>query len=87
MYHDRQWPNGSVAGRRLFGRRFEPQSGAHAGGAADGSRLAKIQTADRKNCGRLRYRSTMGCCDGTVHPHCFKHSDNNLSYHALGYAT
>ena len=46
----KQWPNGSAAGHRIFGPRFEPQSGAHAGGAVDGSGLARILTADEKNC-------------------------------------
>ena len=75
------------AGCRLFARRFEPRSGAHAGGAADGSRRARIRTADRKNCSRLRYHSTMGCCDKIVHPHCLEPSDYKLLHHALGYAT
>ena len=83
----KQWPNGSAAGRGLFGRRFEPRSGAHGGGAANGSRLARIRTADRKNCSWLRYHSTVSCYDRNVHPHCLEPSDYKLLYHALGYAT
>ena len=84
---DWQWPNGSAAGGRFFCRRFEPRSGAHAGGAADGTRLARMRTADRKKCSRLRYHSTMGCCGGYVHPHCLEPSDYKLLHHTLGYAT
>ena len=62
MHHYRQWLSGSAAGGGFFGRRFEPRSGPHAGDAADGIRLTKIRTADRKNSSRLRYHSTVGCC-------------------------
>ena len=55
----KQWPNGNAADRRLFDRRLEPQTGAHGGAAAAGSRLARIRTADRKNCTWLRYYWTV----------------------------
>ena len=51
-----------------------------------GSRPARIRTADRKICNRLRYQSTVGCYDRNVHPHCLEPSDYKLFYHALGYA-
>ena len=48
----KQWPNGNAADRRLFGRRFEPQSGEHGTAAATTakSRPTRIRTADRKLC-------------------------------------
>ena len=82
-----QWPSGSAADVRFFGRRFEPRSGAHAGGAAGGISLAGIRTDDRKKCVCLRYHSTMRCCSRNVHPHCLHPSDYKLLHHALGYAT
>ena len=82
----KQWPKGSAAGRRLFGRRFEPRSGAHAGGAAHGKWLARFQTTDQKNCNWLRYHSTVRCYGRNVHPNCLELFDYTLFYHALGYA-
>ena len=38
LAHGKQWPNGNVADRRRFGRRFEPLLGEHGSGAADDSR-------------------------------------------------
>ena len=85
--NSKQWPNGSAAGRSLFGRWFESRSGAHGGGAADGSRLASIRTANRKNCSWLCYHSTVSSYDRNVHPHCLEPSEYKLLYHALAYAT
>ena len=54
----KQWPNGNAPDRTLFGRRFEPRSGKHGGGAADNRRRTGIWTADLKLCSQLRYHST-----------------------------
>ena len=81
----KQWPKGSAAGRRLFGRRFKPRSGAHAGGAAHGKWLARFQTTDQKNS--IGYATIRPRCYGRkVHPNCLEPFDYTLFYHALGYA-
>ena len=72
------WPNGNAAGRRLYGRWFEPRLDKHGGGAADNSQPTRIQTADLKPCNRLRYDSTGVWCDSNMPPHGLGPSERKL---------
>ena len=62
----------------FFGRRFEPRSGEHDGGAAAGSRWTRIRNADLKIRSQLRYHSTRVCCYSNVPPHCLEPSEQKL---------